>query len=1096
MSQTHVAALLVTDQVRSTELHTSLGEEAGAELRRAHDRVLVEAVGSHGGKVVKGRGDGIMAAFDGAADALAAAVSIQQGIDRLSRRSPAAVLVRVGISVGDVTWEDSDCFGVTVIEATRLCETAEGGQILLADLVRAMSRGRGGHDFNSVGSLKLKGLPDPVPALELSWSAPTADEALPPALGASAGGCFVGRTAEFEALAAAWKQASEGSLRAVLVAGEPGVGKTRLAFELARRVHDDGGTVLYGRCEEDLGVPYQPFAEAIRTYVAACPLDDLVAHAEAHAGELTRLVPELARRVHDLPAPVEAEPEVERYRLFEAVAGLLATATRQAPVLFVLDDLHWAAKPTLLLLHHLVANRQPKTMLIVGTYRDTELGRDGTHPLAGTLADLRRHECVERLALDGLDIGDSAAFVEAAAGQSLDERGLALVRALHGETEGNPFFIGEIMRHLIETGGLFQPDGRTWQPTGGELGLPEGVREVIGRRLARLSEDTNRTLSVASVIGHEFTLELVGAAADRDEEHVLEAVEEALAARLLAERPGSIDCFEFSHTLVRNVIYSELAESRRARLHRRVGEALENLVGARPDVRLTDLAHHFLVAAPTGVVHKAVRYSIEAADAAMASLAFEDTINLCRRGLAAVERARRDRMPIEDTDECDLLLRLGRAEVRAGRRGGRDTLLRAYEVACKLGDHRRLAEATLAESRGFFARMGRVDREIVEALETAIAAQPVDDSPVLAQLLATLASELVWAPDGERRFELSDQALAMARRCDDARTLARVLLLRDSTISAPDTLTERIAECDELLQIADQLQDPAIRFQAAFQRGGTAIESGDVDAASEMVDRADMLARELHQPTLVWQAGLMRTSRKILGGALDDAEQRAIETLESGRRANQDAEAFIFFTEQMLEIRRWQDRLGDMLADFRELAGVGRIDFGYSLMRYLYDAGEEEAAAACYDAVMERLPLPPRRDMLAATTLGNLAYLAARVGDGERAPSMYEMLLPFGDAFASTTVAKPAGWHHLGMLASTMGRSELAEDHFSLAVTLHEKARAPLLVAETKLEWARLLVGRGADLDRAAGLLDAVRSTATASGARFLERSCLDLSPA
>jgi len=350
-----------------------------------------------------------------------------------------------------------------------------------------------------------------------------------------------------------------------------------------------------------------------------------------------------------------------------------------------------------------------------------------------------------------------------------------------------------------------------------------------------------------------------------------------------------------------------MAESRRVRLHGRVGEALEKLVGPRPDGRITELAHHFLIAAPAGVSDKAVRYSIEAADAALDGLAFEDAVNLCRLGLTAVEWARRDRIPLEDSAECDLLLRLGRAEVRAGRVGGRDTLLRAYRLACELGDHYRVAAAMLALSRGFFARIGRVDRQVVEALENAVAMQPADDSAVLAELLATLASELVWAPDGERRFGLSSQALAIARRTDDPRTLARILLLRNMTISAPDTLSERIAECDELLKLAEELQDPAVRFQAAFQRGGTALESGDVAAANDMVDLAGEVVGELHQPSLAWQASFMRTARRILEGALDDAEQSAMETLKLGRRANQDAEALIFFTEQMLEIRRWQD---------------------------------------------------------------------------------------------------------------------------------------------------------------------------------------------
>jgi class 3 adenylate cyclase len=1092
MSTTDVVTVLFTDLVGSTELRATLGEEAADELRRAHDRVLADAVNAHGGKVIKGLGDGIMAGFDGAADALAAAVAIQQHIDRLSRRSSARLSVRVGVSVGDVTWDDADCFGVPVIEAARLCAAAEGGQILTAELVRAMTRGRGGYEFDSVGSLQLKGLSEPVPALALVWSGIAAEDVLPPRLAASAGGGFVGRGAELEALSSAWKHASERSFRTVMLAGESGIGKTRLAVELARRAHDDGGVILYGCCEEEIGAPYQPFGEALRPYVAACPLDELVAHVEAHGGELTRLVPELAQRLPDLPPPVEAEPEVERYRLFEAVTGLLDAASHRAPVLFVLDDLHWAAKPTLLLLRHLVSRRQPAAMLLMGTYRDTELGRGPD--LADTLAELRRLEGVERLTLGGLDADAVVSFVEGASDKPLEGRGPALAHALHAETNGNPFFIGEMVRHLTETGAIYEEDGQwAWRLAVGELDVPEGVREVIGRRLARLSDETKRTLSIASVVGQEFTLELVAAAGDLDEERALDSVEEALDARLLAERPGSIDSFVFSHALVRDVVYGAVTESRRVRLHRRIGEALEELVGPRPDGRITELAHHFLIAAPTGVSDKAVRYSIEAADAALAGLAFEDAVNLCRLGLAAVEWVRRDRIPLEDADECDLLLRLGRAEVRAGRVGGRDTLLRAYKLACELGDHHRVAAAMLALSRGFFARIGRADRQVVEALEHAIAMQPADDSPVLAELLATLASELVWSADGERRFGLSNQALAMARRTDDPRTLARILLLRNMTISAPDTLDERIAECDELLKLAEELQDPAIRFQAAFQRSGTALESGDVAAANDMVDLAGEVVGELRQPSLAWQASFMRTSRRILEGALDEAEQNANETLDLGRRANQDAEAFIFFTEQMLEIRRWQDRLTEMLDGFRELAGVDGIDFGYSLVRYLYDAGEEDAASECYGSIMGRLRLPPRRDMLTATTLGNIAYMASRGADSDRARSIYEVLEPFGHAFATTTVAKPVGLHFLGMLACTTGRADLAEDHFAAALAIHERAQAPLLAAETRLEWASLLISRD-DHDRAAGLLDAVRSSAVSHGARFLVRRCTELS--
>jgi hypothetical protein len=329
--------------------------------------------------------------------------------------------------------------------------------------------------------------------------------------------------------------------------------------------------------------------------------------------------------------------------------------------------------------------------------------------------------------------------------------------------------------------------------------------------------------------------------------------------------------------------------------------------------------------------------------------------------------------------------------------------------------------------------------------------------------------------------------LTMARQLDDPRTLARVLLLRQFTISAPDTLAVRTVERRELLTIAEELQDPALRFQAASQ-GAAALQSGDIASVTDEVDLALRLAGELHQPSLVWQANVNLTSRRILEGALDDADQHAFETLELGRRADHASEARIFFTEHILEIRRWQDRLSEMLPDFQAAAGVDGIDIGYTLLPYLYDAGEEDDAAARYDAIVPRLRLPPRRDMLAAPTLGNLAYLATRVGDGERARAIYEVLLPFADAFVTTTIIKPVGHHFLGMLASTMGEADVADDHFAAAVAAHEELGVPLLIAETRLEWARLLLER--DRNRAARLLDAVRDAAAVYGARLLERGC------
>src|SRR6185369_2625244 len=249
----------------------------------------------------------------------------------------------------------------------------------------------------------------------------------------------------------------------------------------------DGGIVLFGGCDEDVGLPFRPFVEALRHYVTHAPDAVLAAHVAAHRGELARLVPELARRVPDLPAPQVAEAETERFLLFEAVTGLLAAASRDRPLVLVLDDLQWAAAPELLLLKHLVRSAEPMRLLVIGTYRDTDLSR--THALTPVLADLRREGGVERIALQGLDDAAVETLVAAVARHDLDAALIALAHAVRRETEGNPFFIGEVIRHLGESGALFEEGGRwTYRGPIAQLGIPEGVREVIGRRLGRLSE--------------------------------------------------------------------------------------------------------------------------------------------------------------------------------------------------------------------------------------------------------------------------------------------------------------------------------------------------------------------------------------------------------------------------------------------------------------------------------------------------------------------------------------------------------------------------------------------------------------------------------
>jgi class 3 adenylate cyclase len=446
--------VLFTDIVGSTQLATRLGQTAYEHLRQRHFGDLRAAAAAHRGKLVKSAGDGLMFSFAGAADAAAAGAAMQQVV-AAERRWPDSphLQVRIGISAGEVTHDAGDLYGAAVVEAARLCEAAAPDEILASEVVSLLVRGHG-VEIAPGRDLELKGLPGPVRSFLVAWS-PAYDGAdadripLPPLLDGRPEYVLAGREAESSTLGAAWARALGGSRQIVLIAGEPGIGKSRLAAELGRTVARTGGTVLYGRCEEQLGVPYQPFVEAFGHFVAHAPgarLRDLVG---PHAGELARLVPEIADRIRGLPPPLRADPDTERYRLFTAVAGWLSAAPAAHPLLLIIDDLHWAATPTVLLLRHVVQSVVGARLLIVVTVRDTDT--DDRHPAYELFAELARVSAVERLSLRGLDEAGVLSLVEQASGRPADAPARLLARRVCAETAGNPLFAGELIRHVRES---------------------------------------------------------------------------------------------------------------------------------------------------------------------------------------------------------------------------------------------------------------------------------------------------------------------------------------------------------------------------------------------------------------------------------------------------------------------------------------------------------------------------------------------------------------------------------------------------------------------------------------------------------------------
>jgi len=399
-------------------------------------------------------------------------------------------------------------------------------------------------------------------------------------------GPMIGREQELAELEEVWELAcaQERSGRLVMLAGDAGIGKSTLTAELARRVHDAGAIVLAGRSPRETVVPYQPILEALRHWALSAPLGDLRAPAREYGSELARLIPELRRRAPDLPPPPFDEPETERYRLFEAVVGLLTELSRSAPVLLVLDDLQWADRPTLLLLRHLARATSPARLLILGCYRATERRGDTFN---SALAELHRDRLASQINIRGLSESETAELMALRAGETPSR---AFARALYEETEGNPFFAEEIVRHLLEAG------VHAGSASASELqrfGLPEGVKEVIAWRLGRLEPPAVELLRVAAVIGRDVDAALLERVVLLAEDEFLGALEEALAAGLLVESDETPGRYRFSHALIRETLYEGMSVPRRARIHKRVGEAIEAAQGRRLGRYLPELAHHY-----------------------------------------------------------------------------------------------------------------------------------------------------------------------------------------------------------------------------------------------------------------------------------------------------------------------------------------------------------------------------------------------------------------------------------------------------------------------------------------------------------------------
>jgi DNA-binding SARP family transcriptional activator len=887
--------------------------------------------------------------------------------------------------------------------------------------------------------------------------------ALPAELGEQPATTLVGRRAELEELEGWWTQPSQE--RVLMLSGEAGIGKTRLLAETARRAHEAGAVVLAGRSPQETLVPYQPFLEALGHYAFSASLEDLRAVTRRSGAELGQLIPELRRRLPELGRPEPGDPETDRYRLFEAVAGLLGEISASASLLVVLDDLQWADRPTLLLLRHLARAPQASSLRILAANR---AGEHGSETFETAMSGLRHERLVRELEVRGLPEADAAELVRQ---RTSGTPSAAFVRAVYTGTEGNPFFIEEMIHHLADAGVRPQEAGA------GELqrvGLPDGVRGVISRRLERLDEDGLEYLKVASVIGRDFDSALLEAVLGFEEDRFLRALEAALDAGLVTEAPREPGRYRFAHALVRETLYGGMSSRRRARVHRRVGSALEQ----QRDPPLGALAHHFTRAAEPEDAERAIRYAVAAGQQATAMLANEEAADHYARALEVLGRT--DPEAIER--RCDLLLELGEARVRSGERPAAWGVFReAAALASRMGDRALLARAAIGASRRLIQPPGVVDEELIALLEQALEMVP-EVSVLRVLLISRLCGALYFSSERRDHMRrLSAEATATAARLGDPEAAALAAAARRRAYWAPGHLERRLADSTQLLRSAREAGDLELAMQGHAWLVVDLLEVGDRTAVEAQVSAFEAGAQELRQPLFLWYPHVWRAMLALLDGRLAEAERLSGEALSSGIMP-EGVTAPQYYAMQLLYIRREQARMGELEGPARELvaSNPGRLGWRAGLAELLCQTGRAGEARELMTGIAGQFDaVAPDGDWL--ITFALLADAAAELEDAEHAAIIYDLLLPYRETnvvigYGAVCFGPVA--HYLGRLAMTVGRREAAVQHLRSAIASSTALRAPVHLAHARLDLAAAL-GAGGDWEQARPLIEQAAATGT-----------------
>jgi hypothetical protein len=879
---------------------------------------------------------------------------------------------------------------------------------------------------------------------------------------------LVDRFRELAELEAALADARTRHGRVLLLAGEPGIGKTRLAEVVSEVGAAKHMIPLWGRSWETAGAPaYWPWTQLLRKLISTRDRASLELEVGSGARWLAQVLPELCDLLPGTVASAQAS-EKTRFAIFDAVATFLRRAASSDPLVIVLDDLHAADPASLLLLEFVARGIAESRILLLGTYQEAAARRrPEVEKLIGTLS-----RETPTIALGGFEEEDLALLVEYRTGGRWSPE---LVKALHRATEGNAFFTNELIGLLATEGELTPTVDATGQQ---HFPLPDTVRETIRRRFEPLEEETMAALEVAAVIGREFrssTVErVIGGPA-------LDSFDAAVSAGLVRRVPRTIDRFRFTHNLFRETLYAELSASRRIDLHRAVGEAHEAIYGEVPE-HFAERAHHFAEAASAGYAAKALEYATKAASEAMRLYAYEQAAELYQLALDAAEL-----LDPDPERRAELMLAKGKARRGGDHTGATETLLAAAEAARGLEDPRLFAEAALSV-RAFPRGIGVISEQPTAVLTEALERLEGGDSALRARVMSRLAVSMYYWPDSEnRRTALAEEALALAEELDDPATLANVLTNAQYATGSPTTTERDLAWMKKLLDLARQIGDPEAELIGRNRQIDLLIEIDDLPAAEAAVRALEQSVTESTDPRMHGYLCLQRARLEVIAGRFERAEQLNAEASGEGLRLRDPL--LIGLARDQISALRWtQGRLDEIEGAVRESASLrATLVWPTALALLQYDLGKEaDARRHLEQVVAEDRDLPLYNDWMIMMAL--LSELCVRLHDAGRAKTLYERFAPFAGRNVITIQAAFIGpvTHSLAILAGAQGDVELAHMHFEQAREAAARLDAPAVLMRAQLAESDLLLSRDEPDDHERGV------ELLADGLRIAEELGLD----